>query len=57
MNTRVAERYQDADAPEEEYAEPANRFADLYSALQCMLDDCGFDVPEDIQTSFLWEVQ
>ena len=49
----ATERYQNADAPEEEYAEPTDRFADLYSALQCMLDDCGFDVTEDLQTSFL----
>ncbi len=44
----ATERYQDAGAQEEEYAEPKNRFADLHSALQCMVDDCGFDAPEDI---------
>jgi len=44
----ATERYQDAGAPEEGYAEPTDRFADFHSALQCMLDDCGFDASEDI---------
>lgn len=49
----ATERYQDAGAPEEKYAKPTNRFADIHSALQCMVDDCSFDAPEDIQLLFL----
>ena len=41
---------------EETYAKPTTRFADLHAAIQCMQDDCGFDIPEDPQISFVWEV-
>lgn len=49
----ATERYQELGRREDSYAKPTDRFADLYIALQCMLDDCGFDVLEDLQTSFL----
>jgi hypothetical protein len=48
----ATERYQDAGAPEDKYAEPTNCFSDLHGALQCMVNDCGFDVPEDSRASF-----
>jgi len=49
----ATERYQQIGVAEDKYAEPTDRFADLHSALQCMLDDCNFDVPEDPQLYFL----
>jgi hypothetical protein len=49
----ATERYQQIGVKEDEYAEPTDRFADFHTALQCMLDDCNFDVPEDPQLSFL----
>lgn len=49
----ATERYQQIGAREDWYAEPTDRFVDFYTALQCMLSDCGFDVPEDPQLSLL----
>ena len=49
----ATERYQQIGVAEDEYAEPTDRFADLHTALQCMVNDCNFDVPEDPQLSFL----
>jgi len=49
----ATERYQEFGQREDSYAEVTDRFADFHSALQCMLSDCNFDVPEDLQTSFL----
>jgi hypothetical protein len=50
----ATERYQEEPGKDEEsYAETTDRFADFHSAFQCMLDDCNFNVPEDLQTSFL----
>jgi hypothetical protein len=50
----ATERYQEEPGQKEDsYAKITNRFADLHTALQCMLEDCNFDVPEDSQTSFL----
>lgn len=50
---KATERYQGIGASEDKYAEPTSRFFDLHSALQYILDDCGFDVPEGPQTSSL----
>ena len=34
---------------EDTYTEPTIRFADLHTAIQCMQDDCGFDISKDPQ--------
>jgi hypothetical protein len=34
---------------EDSYSEATSRFADLDGAVRCMLDDCAFDVPPDLQ--------
>lgn len=34
---------------EEKYAQPTNRFTNLESALQCMLKDCNFILPDESQ--------
>jgi hypothetical protein len=41
----ATERYQDLGTREDTYAEQTDRYSDLQTALQCMLEDCGFDVP------------
>jgi len=38
-------RYQELGSREDAYAEPTDRYSDFGSALECMLEDCGFDVP------------
>ncbi len=47
----ATERYQELGMREDSYAEATDRFASLDTALQCMLDDCSFDIPEDPQTA------
>lgn len=46
-------RYQDADLPEDGYAEPTDRFADFQGAVDCLLRDCGFALPPNSRLSFL----
>jgi len=45
----ATERYQELGRDEDAYAEPTERYADLHSAINCMLQDCGFTVPADQQ--------
>lgn len=40
---KATERYQDSGLREDSYAEPTDHFADLGTALECLLADCGFD--------------
>ena len=42
---QATERYQGLGALEDGFAERTDRYADLVSAISCMLADCGFDVP------------
>jgi len=44
---RATERYQEIGMDEDSYAEPTDRFSDYNTALQFMLEDCGFDVQKD----------
>lgn len=48
-----ATRYQSIGEDEDKYAEPTNRYHDLHSALQCMLSDCNFIIPENSQQQLL----
>lgn len=42
----ATERYQERDGFDEDgYAEPTERYATLDAALQCMINDCGFQPP------------
>jgi hypothetical protein len=52
----ATQRYQELGTREDGYAEPTDRFSDFASALQCMLNDCGFDIPEDPQGRLFEEV-
>jgi hypothetical protein len=45
----ATERYQSTGNREDSFAEPTDRYADLESATQCLLQECGFDVPDDPQ--------
>jgi hypothetical protein len=49
-------RYQDFGTREDAYAEPTDRFTDFYSALNCMLQDCGFDVPKGLEEKLFEEM-
>lgn len=49
----ATERYQEAGYAEEHYAEITNRYADLSGAIQCLLQDCGFELPPGTQGSLL----
>lgn len=52
---QATERYQEAGWDEEAYAEPTDRFADLHGAIKCMLQDCGFILPEGEQLDLFKE--
>ncbi len=47
----ATERYQDIGAHEDAFAEKTNRFSDFYSAIDCMMADCGFNIPKNPQLS------
>lgn len=41
---------------EDAYAEPSKRFSDFHSAVNCLLSDCGFELPENPQRNLFEEV-
>ncbi len=43
----ATQRYQELGTKEDAYAEPTDRFSDFSSALECLLNDCGFDILKD----------
>jgi hypothetical protein len=45
----ATERYQEAGYAEEHYAEVTNRYADLNGAIQCLIQDCVFELPPGTQ--------
>ena len=45
----ATQRYQDSGAKEDAYAESSDRFSDIHGALDCLVKDCGFDVPPGSQ--------
>jgi hypothetical protein len=46
---QATERYQQSGLREDTYAEPTDRFADLRSAVRCLIEDCGFIEPAGTQ--------
>jgi hypothetical protein len=42
----ATERYQDSGFREDAFAEATDRYADFHDALRCMLEDCGFEMPQ-----------
>lgn len=45
----ATERYQRIGAREDAYAKTTNRYSDFHGALRCMIEDAGFEVPDDPQ--------
>jgi len=45
----ATERYQERGMDEDGFAEPTGRFSDLSGAIDCMVADCGFDLPAEPQ--------
>jgi hypothetical protein len=46
-------RYQEIGSSEDSYAEPTDRFSDFNQALSCMLKECGFQIPSELQERLL----
>ena len=53
----ATERYQELGTREDAYAEPSDRFSDFHTAINCMLSDCGFEVPRNPQISLFEEIE
>lgn len=52
----ATERYQlESGMREDTFAEPTDRYSDLHGAINCMLRDCGFEVPEEPQGKLFGE--
>ncbi len=43
----ATERYQDLGSREDSFAEPSDRYASFFEAVDYMINDCGFDLPEE----------
>ena len=52
---QATERYQESGMDEDAFAETTDRYADFHAALRCMLEDCGFETPQDVQPSLFSE--
>ena len=46
----ATERYQELGTREDAFAEVTERYGDYESALRCLVEDCGFEVPPNQQT-------
>jgi len=44
---QATERYQDSGFREDAFAEPTEKFSDFDSAIECLIDDCGFIRPDE----------
>lgn len=53
---KATERYQKCGWREDAYAEPTDRFSDIWSALDCLLEDASFVVPPGSQRRLFREV-
>lgn len=47
---RATERYQQSGLREDSFAEPTTRYQDFVGALQCLVHDCGFQLPTSLQS-------
>jgi hypothetical protein len=45
----ATKRYQESGSREDAFAKPTKRYADFNGALHCMLEDCGFETPQEAQ--------
>jgi hypothetical protein len=53
----ATERYQETGSREDAFAEATVRFTDFQSALDCMLEDCGFVMPQGDQQIFIFSTE
>lgn len=51
----ATERYQESGSREDAFAKATDRYADFHAALRCMLEDGGFETPQDAQPSLFGE--
>ena len=47
---RATARYQQSGLREDAFAEPTNRYQDLATAQRCLVQDCGFQLPPNVQS-------
>ena len=52
----ATERYQQLGAREDSYAEPSKRFSDIGGAINCLISNCGFELPSGSQRSLFEEM-
>jgi hypothetical protein len=52
----ATERYQENGMQEDAFAEATDRYGDYNGALRCMLEDCGFELPQGTQSSLFGEL-
>jgi len=52
----ATERYQELGTREDAFAEVTDRFGDYETALRCLVEDCGFEVPPNPQIDLFDEV-
>lgn len=52
---QATERYQESGMNEDAFAKVTDRYADFHTALRCMFEDCGFEMPQDAQGRFFGE--
>lgn len=48
---KATQRYQESGLTEDGYAEQTDRYADIFRALDCLLQDCRFELPPGAQLS------
>ena len=53
----ATERYQELGGREDAFAEVTNRYADFPTALECMIADCGFELPPNDQLPLFWDTE
>jgi len=45
----ITERYQDSPHKDETFARPTDRYSNLAEAIDCLIIDCGFELPSEPQ--------
>ena len=50
---RATARYQQAGSREDSFAEPTDRYNDLDGAVRCLIQDCGFQLPNNHQPDLI----
>ena len=53
----ATQRYQKIGMKEESYAEETTRYADLRGAINCLIADCGFVLPPELQMEMVFSLE